>query len=79
MFDSEINTMRYFIYSEEQARLRRTIEFRLGKKFLPGTVIVNGQSKFFTEIVDSTSKIKNSDAVIVAYTDIKKTKYSLPN
>lgn len=41
---------RYFIYSEEQFKEKNEILAKTGKTFCPGTVVVNGTRKKFTQI-----------------------------
>lgn len=68
---------KYFIYSSEQLKLRKSVEAKMGKTFKCGTVIVNGTRKLFTEL--STKPISRfSDAIIVAQGDPTLMKYTLP-
>ena len=68
----------YFIYSEQQEKMRKEVESKIGRVFNCGTVVVNGMRKPFTEI--STKEVtRYPDAKIVAsgykskikYTDIR--------
>ena len=70
------NYMRYFMYSTEQMKLKRTIEKRLGRDLVLGTVIVKGEQKQYTEIVTDPKNVKYSDAEIVVYGDIRELKYT---
>lgn len=70
------NYMRYFIYSAEQMKLRRTIENRLGRDLVLGTVMVKGESKQYTEMVEDLSTIRYSDAEIVTYGDLRELVYT---
>lgn len=56
---------KYFIYSKEQYKARTEIEKKIGKTFTPGTVMVKGERKKYTE-VNTTGKSKYSDAKIIA-------------
>lgn len=56
---------KYFIYSKEQYKTRTEIEKKIGKTFTPGTVMVKGERKKYTE-VNTTGKSKYSDAKIIA-------------
>lgn len=40
----------YFLYSEQQSKERSAIEKSMSRVFTPGTVVINGRKKFFTEI-----------------------------
>ena len=55
----------YFIYSSSQHNVREETDSRLGKVFVPGEVLVGGQWKKFTHILNSPDTVY-SDAVIVA-------------
>lgn len=55
---------KYFIYSKEQHKTRTEVEKKIGKTFTPGTVMVKGERKRYTEM-NSTGKSKFSDAKIV--------------
>lgn len=69
---------KYFIYSEQQLKLRKDVEYKMGRKFRVGHVIVNGTRKPFTELSSSPKSIY-SDAKIVAETDdIDLMRYTLP-
>lgn len=70
---------RYFIYSNEQYKLRLKIERQLGNEFKAGIVIVNGQQKQFTEMIEDFNACRYTDAIIVAEGDINKMKYTMPN
>ena len=48
--DKTKDTFVYFLYSEQQSAERSDIERRMSRIFTPGTVIVNGRKKIFTEI-----------------------------
>lgn len=52
----------YFLYSEQQRQQRTAIEARLSRTFIPGTVIVNGVRRKFTEM-----SLKNTNL----YPDVK--------
>lgn len=68
---------KYFIYSSEQLKFRKSIEEKLGKRFNVGHVIVDGVKKPFTEL-SSTSASRFSDAKIVAQGDPTLMRYTLP-
>lgn len=71
------DTIKYFIYSSQQLKLRKEAEQRMGKKFKAGHVIVNGVRKPFTEL-SSTGKSRYSDAKIVAQGNPSLMRYTLP-
>lgn len=76
VLDDTKNYTRYFMYSQEQMKLKRSIETKLGREYVMGTIIVKGEQKPFTEIVTSIGNMRYSDAVIVAYGDIRELKYT---
>lgn len=66
---------KYFIYSSSQAKDRANIEKKVGRKFIPGTVVVGSKKLQYTEL--SPTGISNySDAVIVAKGDITQMNYT---
>lgn len=56
----------YFIYSSEQANIKKEAHKRLGHSYRPPTVMVNGKMKQYTEIVTDTNNISYSDGIVVA-------------
>lgn len=70
--------MKYFLFSSKQLEFRREIEKKMGKNFNPGWVIVNGVRADFTEISDTSTSRRFSDAKVVAYADISKVRYQMP-
>lgn len=59
------DTYVYFLYSEEQNKERIAIEKKMSRVFVPGTVIVQGRKKIFTEMSKKTSN-RYPDCKIVA-------------
>lgn len=55
----------YFLYSEQQHKERTTIEKTMSRVFTPGTVVVNGRKRIFTEISKNSSN-RYPDCKIVA-------------
>lgn len=55
----------YFLYSETQEKERKAIEARMGKLFIPGVVVVNGQRSNFTELSRKNNN-RYSDTRVVA-------------
>lgn len=64
----------YFLYSEQQRDHRSTIEAKMCRTFVPGTVVVNGIRKRFTEI-SSKSENLYPDTTVVAKGYKSKMKY----
>lgn len=65
----------YFLYSDEQLRLRTEVESKLNKKFVPGEVLVNGDWKEFTQISTSPTSTMFVDTKVIAEGYIDKMKY----
>lgn len=68
----------YFLYSEQQKEHRSSIEAKMCRSFIPGTVVVNGVRKRFTEISTKNTNIFPDVKVIaegyksrIKYTDIQ--------
>ena len=59
------DTYVYFLYSETQEKERNTIENKLGRVFVPGVVIVNGQRNYFTELSRKNTN-RYADTKVVA-------------
>ena len=72
-----MGTVKYFLYSSEQLKLRKQVESRMGKKFKAGVVIVKGVRKLFTEL-SSEPTSRFSDAKVVASGDPITMKYTMP-
>lgn len=56
----------YFLYSESQYNMRKEIEDRVNKKFIPGEVMVMGDWKQFTQISRIPSSTMFADSIVVA-------------
>ena len=59
------DTYVYFLYSETQEKERNSIEARLGRIFVPGVVVVNGQRNYFTELSRKSTN-RYADTKVVA-------------
>ena len=70
---------RYFIFSREQQKKRIEIETKLGKSTVFGTVIVNGSSKIYTDIVLNMDDCRHADSILVIMGDVRKLKYTDPS
>lgn len=69
---------RYFIYSDEQKKEKTEIAKNMSKRFVPGTVVVNGRAKQYTDILRSMDDCRYGDAVIRCEGDIRKLKITNP-
>lgn len=68
---------KYFLYSSEQYKTRTNIEKKLGRKYVPGYVFVNGENKPFTEI-NTKYNSRFKDTQIVYYGEEKDVKFTKP-
>ena len=64
---------KYYLYSANQAKLRKESESKIGKTYQLGTLIKNGRRLLFTE-VSSNGKSIYSDAKVIYYGDPDKIK-----
>lgn len=66
----------YFLYSSSQHKMREEIENSLGKKFIPGQVLVNGSWEMFTQISKTSSNNMYGDSKLVAKGYLDQMKYN---
>jgi hypothetical protein len=59
------DTYVYFLYSEQQFKERTKVEKTMSRIFTPGSVIVNGRKKPFTEMAKKSSN-RYPDCKVVA-------------
>lgn len=55
----------YFLYSEQQFKERTAVEKKISKIFTPGSVIINGRKKPFTEMSKKSSN-RYPDCKVIA-------------
>lgn len=55
----------YFLYSEQQFKERTAVEKKLSRIFTPGTVVINGRKKTFTEMSKKSSN-RYPDCKVIA-------------
>lgn len=58
--------VKYFLFSSQQMKMRMEVEARIGRKYKPGTVLVKGSYKQFTDITDTPTSIRFPDSILVA-------------
>lgn len=66
----------YFLYSSAQLKMRQQIENSMGRKFIPGKVLVGGFWKDFTQLSSTPSNIAYADAKLVAKGYLDEMKYT---
>lgn len=62
---------RIFIFSSEQKKQKAAIALNDGHTYIPGTVIVNGRPKQYTDMIISMSNCMFGDAIVVAKGDMR--------
>jgi|JFJP01.1.fsa_nt_gi hypothetical protein len=67
----------YFHFSKQQLDERTVAEAKLGNKYYPGTVIVKGKEKSFTDII-ATPVSRYNDAILITQGELDKIKYNKP-
>jgi len=70
--------LRYFVFSQQQMELKKSVELKLGRKATFGTVIVNGSPKVYTDVLASMSTSRFGDAVVLTSGDIRSISYTDP-
>lgn len=65
-----------FYYSKSQYEERKNIEANAGYVFIPGTVIINGSKKQYTEMSTGSVIKKYSDTIYLGSGDIDKIIYT---
>lgn len=68
----------YFIYSESQEKFRSEIEKTMSRKFIPGTVMVRGEKRKYTEMSTTNTQGIHPDAKIIAEGLKSKMKFTKP-
>lgn len=69
---------RIFVYSAEQKKEKDSIAAKMGQKYIPGSLVIKGQKKLFTDIVLDINKFRYSDARVVAEGDIRRVSFTAP-
>lgn len=69
------NGIKYFLFSSQQMKMKVEIEAKIGRKYKPGTVLVNGTYKQFTEISDTPNSTRFPDSIIVASGKLSEMRY----
>lgn len=70
--------IKYFLYSDDQIREKNSILERSGKKFVPGTIAINGTRVKFTQISDKSNMDRFIDTRIVASGELSDFTYTMP-
>lgn len=60
---------KYFVFSSTQLKQKREVAKKLGKKLELGTVLVLGNYKQFTDVINSPNHSIYSDAIVITSGD----------
>lgn len=66
---------KYFLFSQQQYALRKEVEAKLGRIYVPGKVLSKGRWKDYTEISDSPTNNKFADAKVITEGYLDKIQY----
>lgn len=58
--------IKYFLFSSQQMKMKIEVEGKIGRKYRPGTVLVKGRYKQFTDILDTPVNFRFPDSILVA-------------
>ncbi len=72
---SNNGNIKFFMFSSSQMKMRKEVEAKLGKVYNPSLVLVNGEYKQYTEMVNDPKNARFSDSIIVTSGDIRHIKY----
>ena len=70
---------RYFVYSAEQKKLNEEIFKKANKSYQPGSILIRGKHRLFTDILLDMKQSKYSDSQIVAQGDIRSFTFTNPS
>ena len=73
---AKLTGYKYFLYSYEYLKSRNEIEEKVGKIFVCGTVVVNGNMKEYNIISNEPTISRYPDARIIAQGNIETMKYT---
>jgi hypothetical protein len=68
----------YFLYSDEQVKEKNKALERAGKRFVPGTIVVNGKKKMFSQLSSPNTLQRFVDTKVIAEGDPKNFIYTDP-
>lgn len=67
---------KYFLYSASQLNKRKELEHKMGKTFIPGTVLYKGKKVIYTEISSVQNPSHIPDSKVVAQGELSEMKYT---
>jgi len=69
---------KYFLYSQDQIKEKDNVLKSSGKVFVPGTVVVNGVKRQFTQLSNDPTMPRFIDTKIIAQGEMSSFTYTLP-
>lgn len=69
---------KYFLFSQQYAQDRNAVEEKVGKQFVSGTVVANGQLKEFNILSDTKEVARYADARLITEGDTDVMKFEKP-
>lgn len=70
--------IKYFLYSKEQHKKRTELERKIGRKYIPGKIFINGNEEIYTEMnIEYNDRFK--DTIIVYYGEESEVKFTKPS
>lgn len=72
---SNDGNIKFFMFSSSQMKMRKEVEAKLGKTYTPSLVLVNGEYKQYTEMVNDPKNVRFADSILVTSGDIRHIKY----
>lgn len=69
---------RYFVYSAEQKKDKENIAKSMEKVYVPGTTVVKGYTKKFTDIIIDLDRFPYADVQVIIQGDIRKIHHTAP-
>ena len=69
--------MKYFLYSKEQHKKRIELERKIGRKYIPGKIFINGNEEIYTEM-NTKYNDRFKDTRVVYYGEESEVKFTKP-
>lgn len=74
----EKQEIKYFLFSKEQMDVRKEVESKINRIYIPGEIIIKGKKHMFTEISDNINSRFKDTVVVAKVEDIKLARYRNP-
>lgn len=70
--------VKYFLFSKEQMDMRKEIESKTNRIYIPGQVMIKGKPHIFTEISETIDSRFKDSKVVAKVEDISLARYKEP-